>query len=542
MPPSEKKTRDMNWPAKLTSGVQRMWHAGPEGGSPSGRAMDVPTLLFLLAALLFLYAFLFVPPFIPIHRHIDGLILVTDGKRMYQGAAMYRDFFQFTTPGTPFVYFLFFKLLGLQPWIPDLTLLLLGLGLAWLGEVIAKKVMRPSLALLPSAIFLVGVYKNRLDPTHHWYSLLTVTAAIAVLIERRTPARIAAAGFFCGLTVFFTQSRGLAAVIGLGVFLWWESRQKREPWRGLLKREAWLVAGFITTLIAVNAYFVWQAGLARFLWCTVFFGIKYYPKSTDNSFLVVTQTLPSFLSLRHFLFGLVHWLFLYAVIPFTYLLFFARYWRECGKKPTEFWARPMLLAVVGSFMLLGVAPSPSLTRMASSALPGFILLGWFIDSPGKLARTIVGVLVVGILLLVPHAVATEQFKEKHILTTRPGKLAVTDPVSYEELVWIKEHTRPAEYFYDMAFVDAGESFYLNLRNPTSLPFVTNDGYTTPEQVAEVVRSLKQREVRYILLVSPLGTGQNGKDDHLGPLRDYIRSRYWSVKDFANSDEIWEKKD
>ncbi|MDR3673852.1 MAG: hypothetical protein P4N24_00075, partial [Acidobacteriota bacterium] len=404
--------------AKLTTEVQGPEHAGPEGGDQSCRAIDARTLLFLLAALIFLYAFLFIPPFIPIHRHIDGLILVTDGKRMFEGAAMYRDFFQFTTPGTPLVYFLLFKLLGLHPWIPDLTLLLLGLGLAWLGVVVAKKVMRSSLALLPSAIFLVGVYKNRLDPTHHWYSLLTVMAAIAVLTERRTPARIAAAGCFCGLTAFFTQSRGLAAVIGFGVFLWWESWQKRETWRGSLKREAWLVGGLLATLIAVNAYFVWQAGLARFLWCTVIFGIKYYPKSTDNNFLVVTQTFPKFLSLRYFLLGLVHWLFLYAVIPFTYLLFFARYWRESGKKPTEYWARPMLLAVVGFCMLLGVAPSASLTRMASSVLPGLILLGWFIDFPGKLARTLAGALVVAVLLLAPHAVATEQSQEKHILATR----------------------------------------------------------------------------------------------------------------------------
>ena len=296
----------MHSPAKMTSDVQDIWPAGQEGGHTSGRAPDAGTLVFLLAALIFLYAFLFVPPLIPIDHNIDGLILVTDGKRMYEGATLYRDFFQFTTPGTPLVYFLLFKLLGLQLRIPDLTLLLLGLGLAWLGVVIARKLMRPGLALLPSAIFLAGVYKNRLDPTHHWYSLLTATAAIAALMERRTPARIAAAGLFCGLTFFFTQTRGLAAVIGFGVFVWWESRQKREPWRELLKQTACLVGGFLATLIAVNAYFVWKAGLARFLWCTVIFGTKYYTKSVDNTFLVVTKTFPEFLSLHSFLLSLVH--------------------------------------------------------------------------------------------------------------------------------------------------------------------------------------------------------------------------------------------
>jgi hypothetical protein len=522
-----------------------MSHAGPGAGPPSGRAFDTRILLFLLAALFFLYALLFVPPFIPIDHGIDGLILGADGKRMFEGQMMYRDFFQYTTPGTVLVFFFLFKLFGLRVWIPDLTLLLLGLGLAWLGVVIARKLMRPGLALLPSAIFLAGVYKNNFDPTHHWYSLLTATAAIAVLIERRTAARIAAAGFFCGLTAYFTQTRGLAAVVGFGVFLWWESRQMREDWREWLKKEAWLVAPFLATLIAVNAYFVWEAGLARFLWCTVVFGIKYYPKSADNRFLVVVQTFPRFLSLHHFLFSLVQWLFLYAVIPFTYLLFFARYWQERGKKPTEFWARPMLLALVGSFMLLSVVPAPNLTRMASSALPGVILLGWFIDSPSRVARTLTAGLVAGVLLVAPHAVLTAQSSPKQILTTRPGKLAIMDPKTYEELAWIRDHTRPVEYFYDLGF-PARECFYLNLRNPSPLPYVTNDGYTPPEHVAEVVRSLEQHPTRYIAWspadVELIHPAVNPSEDHLQPLRDYIRHHYRLAKVFENSDEIWEKED
>jgi hypothetical protein len=522
-----------------------MSHAGPGAGPPSGRAFDTRILLFLLAALFFLYALLFVPPFIPIDHGIDGLILGADGKRMFEGQMMYRDFFQYTTPGTVLVFFFLFKLFGLRVWIPDLTLLLLGLGLAWLGVVIARKLMRPGLALLPSAIFLAGVYKNNFDPTHHWYSLLTATAAIAVLIERRTAARIAAAGFFCGLTAYFTQTRGLAAVVGFGVFLWWESRQMREDWREWLKKEAWLVAPFLATLIAVNAYFVWEAGLARFLWCTVVFGIKYYPKSADNRFLVVVQTFPRFLSLHYFLFSLVVWLFLYGVIPLTYLLFFARYWQERGKKPTEFWARPMLLALVGSFMLLSVVPAPNLTRMASSALPGVILLGWFIDSPSRVARTLTAGLVAGVLLVAPHAVLTAQSSPKQILTTRPGKLAIMDPKTYEELAWIRDHTRPVEYFYDLGF-PARECFYLNLRNPSPLPYVTNDGYTPPEHVAEVVRSLEQHPTRYIAWspadVELIHPAVNPSEDHLQPLREYVRSRYRLVKVFANSEEIWEKKD
>jgi len=524
----------------------------PQPISPSAKQVEphscwVPdrvTLLFLLAALTFLYSLLFVPPFIPIDHNVDGLTHVIDAMRMHEGEAMYRDFFQFVTPGSPLVFFFLFKLFGLRLWIPDLTILLLGLGLAWLGVAIAKKVMRPSLALLPSALFLAGVYKCDLDCTHHWFSLLTAVAAIAALMERRTPARIAAAGFFCGLTLCFTQSNGLAVAAGIGAFLWWESRRRQEGWRKLLKKEAWLVAPFLATLFAVNAYFIWKAGLPRFLWCTVVFGVKYWPKETYvNTFWPdLVQDLPGFGTLRLFLEGSLQWLFVYVVIPFTYVLFFARYRRDSGKKPAEYWARPMLLAIVGSFMLLSIIPAPSLFRMLLSELPGVILLGWLIDSPGKLARAVGGALALGVLLVPPHAALVAQSMPKQILSTPQGRAAFTNRVYYQECVWIQQHTRPLEYFR-AAFADV--YFYLNLRNPTPLPYITNTGYTTVEQVAEVIRGVELHRPRYIAW-SPSDVDdyswRDPSDDHLGPLRNYLLTHYRLVKVFKEYDEIWERKD
>ena len=128
-----------------------------------------------------------------------------------------------------------FKLFGLRLWVPDLLALLLGLGLVWLGVVISRKLMRPGLALLPSAVFLVSARVFLYDPTHNLYSVLATIAVIAVLLKERTPARIAAAGLLCGLGACFTQTRGLAVVVGFAAFLWWESRQRQEGWRRLLR-------------------------------------------------------------------------------------------------------------------------------------------------------------------------------------------------------------------------------------------------------------------------------------------------------------------
>jgi len=266
----------LNLQTQSPSGPRAVTSPEQTGLPTSSRVFDTSTFLFLLAAFIFLYIFLFVPPFTPIVYNGDGMFFLPAGQRMYEGETIYRDFFEFVTPGTALVYFFLFKLFGLRPWIPNLLSLLLGLALAGLGVVIARKIMRPSLALLPSAIFLVAARELLCEPTHHWFSLLATTAAIAVLMERRTPARIAAAGFFCGLTSCFTQTRGLAVAVGFGVYLWWESRRRQEAGRELLKKEGWLVTSFLATLIAVNGNFIWKAGPARFLWCTVVYVLKYF--------------------------------------------------------------------------------------------------------------------------------------------------------------------------------------------------------------------------------------------------------------------------
>lgn len=514
-----------------------------EGFSPSSRILDTQTALFLLAALIFLYLFLFVPPFIPIAApDWDTPQFLSDAKRMYEGQVMYRDFFEFVAPGFAIVNFFLFKLFGPRLWIPNLECLLLGLGLVWLGVVIAKRLMRPSLALLPGAIFLTGVYGRQLNTTHHWFSLLTATAAIAVLMERRTLARIATSGFFCGLAACFTQTRGLAVVAGFGAFLWWESRQRREGRRDLLRKEAWLIAGFLTTLIAVNGYFIWKAGLVRFLWCTVVFLFKYASKyeGHDNSFLAFKQSVPAFVSLHNFILRSTESLFLYVVIPFIYILFFARYRRKSGKRPREFWERPMLLAMVGSSLLLSTASAPTPFRVAASVLPGIILLVWFIDSPRKVARALTALFALGVVLVALNALVRERPMPKWILKTPQGKLAVGGQETYQEYTWVQQHTRPWDYFYEPA--DADIYFYLDLRNPTPLFFTTNTGFTTPEQVVEVIRGLDQHQVRYILCPSSglVASWKNPTDDNLGPLRDYVHSHYRRVRVCSFSAQVWER--
>ena len=86
----------------------------------------VPWLLF--GALVFLYLHLFILPHTAIWRGGDQTIQLLNAMRMREGQVIYRDFFHFLLPGTELVYLALFKIFGLWVWIPNVMLIVLGLG------------------------------------------------------------------------------------------------------------------------------------------------------------------------------------------------------------------------------------------------------------------------------------------------------------------------------------------------------------------------------------------------------------------------------
>ena len=104
-----------------------------------------------------------------------------------------------------------------------------------------------------------------------------------------------------------------------------------------------------------------------------------------------------------------------------------------------------------------------------------------------------------------------------------------------------ERTHPSEYFLEGDWPSL--YFLLGLRDPASVPFLSNTDYTRPEQVADVVESLERHRVRFVLWSLRLDL-HDPRDpaggDHLGPLRAYLRAHYHVAKSFANGEWIWER--
>src|SRR5207245_9270339 len=109
---------------------------------------------FLVGTTFFLFLLLFTPFRAAIFLPGDASLHLLNAQRMLRGQVIYRDFFQFTPPGTELVYLSLFRLFGPRVWIPNFMLLLLGLSLTGISIVVSRKVIRGRASFVPGLLFL----------------------------------------------------------------------------------------------------------------------------------------------------------------------------------------------------------------------------------------------------------------------------------------------------------------------------------------------------------------------------------------------------
>jgi hypothetical protein len=201
----------------------------------------------------------------------------------------------------------------------------------------------------------------------------------------------------------------------------------------------------------------------------------------------------------------------------------------------------MLISLMGLAFFISIASAPNWFRMASSALPGLLLLGWYLDAPGRvkrMARWALWGVSIGTGIVTPMITLSGALGP---LQTPTGGVAVVDSDRYEKYQWLLGRTSPQQYVLDAG--NGNAYFLLELRDPAPVPFLTLSAYTRPEEVGVLLSTLDQERVEYILWpieldLPPLG---NRGGDPLGPLRAYMRKDYSVVRTFANGTEVWQRK-
>jgi len=497
--------------------------------------------LAIFLSCLFIYLQVFVLPSTPRVATGDQAIYLNNGARMLAGEMIYRDYDHFTLPGTDMTYMALFRLFGVRAWIPQAMLIVLGTSLVWLIVVVSMKIMPLTSSLLAGLLFVTLPFSSCLDASHHWYSTLGTTAALALLMEKRSLARLIGAGILVGLATFYTQSAALCAV-GFAVFLWWEHRVEKSPRALLLEKELALLASFLVTLTACLAYFVWKVGLRRLFYSTVVFVVKYFPADWFNNWRVYMTgrpqvhnwtTWPDLLA-----FALIH-----LLIPLIYVLIFVRYALRSSPSVDQPWRRLMLINLTGLFLFLSIASAPAYSRLYPVSPPAVVLLVWFLHSAARFGHEskaeqllLRGLWAMTIVLAIARPAIT-QTRWNESLELPTGRTAFAGyPVLYDKCRWASERTRPGDYFLD----DPQMCFALRLRDTSRVPFFRPTDYTRPEQVQDAIQALARLHVRFVgwyanlddEVVDPAG-------DHLAPLRAYLRKNYHLARSFSNGDQIWE---
>lgn len=441
---------------------------------------------------------------------------------MFFGERLYADFFNFTFPGTQDVYYLCFRTFGLRSWIPNATALVLGLAVATLTFAVGTRVLAARWACIAAIVSACLGYGAAVSPTHHFFCITAVLAAVVWIPVKESMLRWAAVGTALAFAIWFSQLRGLSVALVIAIVILSGMYSAETPRWAIRLRELSCYVGMLVAVLAILLTpSVHHVGISRFLDCTIDFTFKHGRALRDNQFFYnfTWEGLgirPGLWNLRHVLEPLL----ILILIPSICALIFTLLIRSSR----DYVSRHRLVFVMTAvlwFSFASVLPSPSQSRIAPDASLGFIALFWFLKEHVRSARWIAMTLLVISLCLVGYRLRPTEIM---IMGTPAGRIAV-NPSEYGSLLWEIQHIKPGSYFLSAGY---GDYFPLSARSPIPSAFLTNTPYTPAWQVEKTVENLQEKDVRYIKWntkeldvqhsASPAG-------DNLGPLRDYTRKHY-----------------
>jgi hypothetical protein len=477
----------------------------------------------------------FIFPDVPMLPGVDQVMAATDGARIVAGQVPYRDFFAFIPPGSLLTYAGLIKIFGSRIWIPELVMSCLAAAVALMITLASSRIMHGLIVLLPALLFTGFILLQSTDTGHHWFSTVFVLMAMLVLFGELKLPRIAVAGAICGLAACCTQSKGATAVLGFVLFLIWKTKRDHSSIRESWKRCLLLCLAALAVFAGVNAYFIGAAGFGRWFDSLVVYPLRYFSIPEINNWRILKYDF-------HYHRTTSAWIafpFLYCTVPLVYFVFlFVRHRRRKANESIEPDELLMLVALTGLAMFAAIASSPSALRLGTVSPPAMILLAWLLNAPGTLLATLRRGLGVFAVVVALAAVVATQTRRVDYLDLPAGRTAIADPAVRDEYQWLKEHTRPGQYFWGL-----WPLYYpFELRNPAPVEQLDTSDYTRPEHVTALVDGLEREQVPVMVMPSqgryPLTANRPG--NHLQPFATYLEIHYRITKRFANGDEVWER--
>jgi hypothetical protein len=505
----------------------------PTACPPSARVASWSSWLVAFSVAAYLLARTFVYPGVPVLLVGDQGFFWSYADRLLHGQLPYRDFFQFTPPGTDLMFAGAFALFGTRIWVTNAVVIALGTALGAVAFRIARQLMSDAEAALATAVFTVLVYGQALNATHHWWSVLGIMAAVSVLPPTFSARRLVAAGALVGLSMFFTQSHAVPGLVGIGAFTAWQGRREGLSRRATMACEGALLAGFLAVTLPAATYLVARAGIAP-VWDSLVVYVWRYMRQPPAEW---TFGLPEPLneaSVR----WLAPYLVVYAIVPAAYVLTPAVSLGEFIRPNTRADDARVLCWLVGALLFAEILPGFNWVRLYAVALPAVILFVWAVGRAPRYARVAHLLVAVGTVLLA-CALVRSTYRNHRDVVDIPGGRVASNAKDQEKLPWLADHLRPGE----SVFLAGKSSLYipLGLHNPLFLDAAVPGPQTAPAHVRRAIRDLDAAEVAHVLWSPALGAPQPGQPPEGVPaLRAYVHARYHLEKTFRDGDELWER--
>ena len=462
-----------------------------EGGQSSSSHEFGWNLAVIFSSALYLFLNLFGSFSVPYLLSGDQVFFWTAAQRMLHGEHIYRDFFQFTPPGTDLIYLLAFKFFGERVVVTNVIVLVLGVFLCWLCYVLSRTIMPRTPSLHCAAFFLVFVYGRLLNATHHWFSLAAVLVAVAIVIRWTTLLGYFSAGMLLGLASFFTQTRGPAALLGIAFFIAWERHRTNSAESLAVKRVLLLSVGFMVMWIAASGYFIATLGLGQLFDFQATYAARFMTS-------LHSLGLPESFSWNRPL-GLWKYLIIYLMLPLGPAFAFMTLREKRNALDSQHRAIA-LLAFVGLALALEVAPSPNWLRVLCVAMPAIILVFGYIEDAYPRSRTLefsITILLIGTVSL--GTLHTVSRRRQQTVVLLPAGPVMTTSANAAKLRSLMNHTKPGDTIFQsgMAWIYCRCTCIIRC---SSMSLETRN-LTRPEYVEAAVRQLQAAPVRYIRLGS-----------------------------------------
>jgi len=453
--------------------------------------------------------------------------------RMLNGQRIYQDFLQYTPPGTDLVYLTLFRLFGLRLWITNFVVLALGLAFVWLVYSTSRRILPHGSAVLASALFLVPVYGNAINATHHWFGVLAVLAAIRVLSAGRTPIRILLAGMLLGLASFFSLYHGAAALLAVGAFLAWSGLRTEQNWKSLGVDLLFALFAYLLTLATLSSPYIIAIGI-RQLW---YFQVTYVHRFAIHPQWGFPLGLPKQITI-HTLPSLAQYLIVYLSLPISTVIALYLIWKN---RRNLLSIEPVaLITLVALLLLAEVAVSVNWLRFFAVSAPAVIVLVWVIRQSPKLRVGASMALWAWILVQGGRQTILRQRAQQAIVTLPAGTVA-TSAQSAARLTLFARWLKPGDTVFAALWVGTYLPFHVH--NPMYFETVCLDDMPRSSDILSAIRQLGDQRVPYVLLAAtanPMNPQYCG--DRLGALREYLYTAYLPVQSFPDGDTLWRRKE